>query len=39
VVGRFALAGGMPFQTDAPAKVRSMALRFLLPGGEDGARA
>ena len=35
VVGRFALAGGMPFQADAPAKVRSMALRFLLPGGEE----
>ena len=35
VVGRFALAGGMPFQPDAPAKVRSMALRFLLPGGEE----
>jgi catalase len=35
VVGRFALAGGMPFQEDAPAKVRSMALRFLLPGGEE----
>src|SRR4030088_1842101 len=35
LVGRFALAGGMPFQTDAPAKVRSMALRFLLPGGEE----
>src|SRR6202163_2596040 len=35
VVGRFALAGGMPFQTDAPATVRSMALRFLLPGGEE----
>jgi catalase len=35
VVGRFALAGGMPFQTDAPAKVRSMALRFLPPGGEE----
>jgi catalase len=30
-----ALAGGMPFQTDAPATVRSMALRFLLPGGEE----
>jgi catalase len=29
VVGRFALAGGMPFQTDAPASVRSFALRFL----------
>src|ERR1700726_1229402 len=35
VVGRFALAGGMPFQTDAPATVRSMALRFLIPGGEE----
>src|ERR1700730_4266565 len=35
VVGRFALAGGMPFQTDAPATVRSMALRFLLPDGEE----
>src|ERR1700730_3688478 len=35
LVGRFALAGGMPFQTDAPATVRSMALRFLIPGGEE----
>ena len=35
VVGRFALAGGMPFQTDKPATVRSMALRFLPPGGEE----
>src|ERR1700726_2432455 len=35
VGGRFALAGGMPFQTDAPATVRSMALRFPLPGGEE----
>ncbi|HWX31047.1 MAG TPA: catalase family peroxidase [Steroidobacteraceae bacterium] len=35
VVGRFALAGGLPFQPDAPATVRSMALRFLLPGGEE----
>ncbi|MDB5406690.1 MAG: Catalase domain protein [Rhodospirillales bacterium] len=35
VVGRFALAGGMPFQVDAPATVRSMALRFLPPGGEE----
>ena len=35
VVGRFALAGGMPFQTDAPATVRSMALRFLPPGGDE----
>jgi catalase len=35
VVGRFALAGGMPFQSDAPATVRSMALRFLPPAGEE----
>jgi catalase len=35
VVGRFALAGGMPFQPDAPATVRSMALRFLLPDGQE----
>jgi catalase len=35
VVGRFALAGGMPFQSDAPATVRSMALRFLPHGGEE----
>ena len=35
VVGRFALAGGMPFQTDAPATVRSMALRFLPPDGGE----
>jgi catalase len=35
VIGRFALAGGMPFQADAPATVRSMALRFLPPGGAE----
>jgi catalase len=35
LIGRFALAGGMPLQTDAPAVVRSMALRFLPPGGEE----
>jgi catalase len=35
VVGRFALAGGMPAQPDAPATVRSMALRFLPPGGGE----
>ena len=35
VIGRFALAGGMPFQTDAPAVVRSMALQFLPAGGEE----
>ena len=35
VVGRFALASGMPFQPDAPNTVRSMALRFVSPGGEE----
>jgi catalase len=35
VVGRFALAGGMPAQSDAPATVRSMALRLLPPGGGE----
>ncbi|MBB2200496.1 catalase family peroxidase [Gluconacetobacter tumulisoli] len=35
VVGRFALAGGMPFQADAPAKVRSMALRILPSDGAE----
>jgi catalase len=35
LIGRFALAGGMPFQADAPATVRSMALRFLPPGGGE----
>jgi catalase len=35
VVGRFALAGGMPFQPDAPNTVRSMALRLVPPGGEE----
>src|SRR5580692_9714305 len=35
VVGRFALAGGQPFQADAPATVRSLALRFSLSDGEE----
>ncbi len=35
VVGRFALAGGMPYQADAATTVRSMALRFSLPNGEE----
>ncbi|MCH4090492.1 catalase family peroxidase [Acetobacter sp.] len=35
VSGRFALAGGMPFQPDAPAKVRSMALRLVAPDGQE----
>jgi catalase len=35
VLGRFALAGGRPFITDTPQNVRSMALRFSLPDGEE----
>jgi catalase len=35
VIGRFALSGGMPAQADTPAQVRSMALRFLSPGGSE----
>ncbi len=34
VIGRFALAGGMPMMPDGPAVVRSMALNFSLPDGE-----
>ena len=33
--GRFALAGGQPYAADATTTVRSMALRFQLPGGEE----
>jgi len=35
LIGRFALAGPLPFQADAPGTVRSMALQFLPPGGEE----
>src|ERR1700723_1462294 len=35
VIGRFAVAGGQPFQADAAASVRSLALRFALPDGEE----
>ena len=35
VIGRFALAGGQPYQADAPHTVRSMALLFKLPSGEE----
>lgn len=34
VVGRFALAGGMPAAADGPLSVRSMALQVTLPDGE-----
>lgn len=35
VIGRFALAGGQPFAADAGKTVRSMALLFQLPNGEE----
>jgi catalase len=35
VIGRFALAGGQPYLPDTPQMVRSMALRFMLEGGEE----
>lgn len=35
VIGRFALAGGQPFQADAPHTVRSMALLFKFSDGEQ----
>jgi catalase len=35
VIGRFALAGGMPMQADTPSAVRSLALRFLEPDGQE----
>ena len=35
VIGRFALAGGNPYAPDAAATVRSMAVLFMLPDGEQ----
>jgi catalase len=35
VIGRFALAGGQPYQADAPHTVRSMAFLIKLPNGEE----
>ncbi|HEX2669723.1 MAG TPA: catalase family peroxidase [Polyangiaceae bacterium] len=35
VVGRFALAGGMPYAPDGIATVRSLGLSFSLPNGEE----
>ncbi len=35
VIGRFALGGGQPYIADAASAVRSMALSFALPGGEE----
>lgn len=34
-VGRFALAGGQPYIADAPHIVRSLAILFQLPDGEE----
>ncbi|MCO6158645.1 catalase family peroxidase [Asaia lannensis] len=35
VIGRFALAGGMPYQADAPGKVRSLALSLREADGQE----
>jgi catalase len=35
VIGRISLAGGMPFQADKPATVRSMALRLMPMDGQE----
>jgi catalase len=35
VIGRFALAGGMPMMADGPAAVRSMALEFQMADGQQ----
>ncbi|MFI5030570.1 MAG: catalase family peroxidase [Reyranellales bacterium] len=35
VIGRFALAGGMPTMADGPGVVRSMALEFQLADGQQ----
>jgi catalase len=35
VVGRFALAGGNPHAVDTPQTIRSLAVRFALPDGEE----
>ena len=35
VIGRFALAGGQPYVVDSAHTVRSMALLFKLPNGEE----
>jgi catalase len=35
IVGRFALAGGQPYVADTPETVRSLAILFKLPDGEE----
>lgn len=35
IVGRFALAGGEPYAADTPQTIRSLAILFKLPDGEE----
>lgn len=35
VLGRFSLAGGQPYVSDAPTIVRALGVRFELPNGEE----
>ena len=35
VVGRFAFAGGQPYVADSPGMIRSLAVLFKLPDGEE----
>ena len=35
IVGRFALAGGKPYVADSPQTIRSLAIQFKEPDGED----
>ncbi len=35
IVGRFAFAGGQPYVADSPETVRSLAIQFQLPNGEE----
>ena len=35
IAGRFALAGGQPYAADTPQTVRSLAILFKLPDGEE----
>ena len=39
VIGRFALAGGVPMMADGPNAVRSLALEFRCRTASTGARA
>lgn len=35
IVGRFAFSGGQPYVSDSPSTVRSLAILFELPDGEE----